>query len=370
MSKESHSLTIKIATIGAGYEHQADSENHKKGDITKSTAGHMWYSFNDGVSSSVSSGFQSKSGTPYGAGDVSIYDDQAYRETTKEITIGISASQYTKLIDFSKHPENYGFDTSRYNALTNSCIDYTYAALTVIGLNPENEQGDILPVFNDDNIKDLFYTHGANIIRDDLVRRGDYYEDKEGQKCIWLNASDVRKPPESSSPVELDIIPSPQPQQHIENETQAQDDVANGHVSRSATHRISAPGGLLNATDFASTQMAGLATGGVRPGEVQLDENVRPNAHLSSFYTTPEAQQPNFGLRNAMVLNGLSSMAAFNTYVDPLLLDLTGSGVHMIDLTDVNYIPIGRNHVAFTKIHTKTSLTKKYNPASSCGSLA
>ncbi|WP_296267180.1 S8 family serine peptidase [Pseudomonas sp. UBA6562] len=334
MSKESHSLTIKIATIGAKYEHQIDSEKHNKGDVTESTAGHMWYSFNDGVSSSVSSGFQSKSGTPYGAGDVSIYDDQAYRETAKEITISISASQYNTLIDFSKHPENYGFNTNRYNALTNSCIDYTYAALTAIGLNPKNEQGDILPVFNDDNIKELFYTHGANIIRDDLVRRGDYYEDKDGQKCIWLNQSDVRKPPESSSPVELDITPSPQPQQRIENETQAQDDVASGHVSRSSTHRISAPGGLLNATDFASTQMAGLATGGVRPGEVQLDENVRPNAHLSSFYTTPEAQQPNFGLRNAMVLNGLSSMAAFNTYVDPLLLDLTGGGVHMTDLTD------------------------------------
>ncbi|NWD49213.1 S8 family serine peptidase [Pseudomonas gingeri] len=80
--------------------------------------------------------------------------------------------------------------------------------------------------------------------------------------------------------------------------------------------------------------MASLASGGIRPGEVQLDPNARPNTYLSQFYSTPDAAKPDFSLRSAVTLNGLSAMSTFNTYVDPLLLDLTGNGVHMTDLRD------------------------------------
>ncbi|MFJ2364570.1 S8 family serine peptidase [Pseudomonas sp. NPDC087697] len=80
--------------------------------------------------------------------------------------------------------------------------------------------------------------------------------------------------------------------------------------------------------------MASLASGGVRPGEMQLDPNARPNTYLSSFYQAPNSSKPDFSLRNAVTLNGLSAMSTFNTYVDPLLLDLTGNGVHMTDIRD------------------------------------
>ncbi|WDH20840.1 S8 family serine peptidase [Pseudomonas chlororaphis] len=80
--------------------------------------------------------------------------------------------------------------------------------------------------------------------------------------------------------------------------------------------------------------MSSLASGGIRPGEMQLDPNARPNTYLSNFYQAPDSTKPDFSLRNAVTLNGLSAMTTFNTYVDPLLLDLTGNGVHMTDIRD------------------------------------
>jgi subtilisin-like proprotein convertase family protein len=140
--------------------------------------------------------------------------------------------------------------------------------------------------------------------------------------------------PASTNLINIDINPSPQPQQHIQGESKVQQDVANGFVQNSATHSVFAVGGMLNKTDFTSTQMASLASGGVRPGEMQLDPNARPNTYLSQFYPTPSATKPDFSLRSAVTLNGLSAMSTFNTYVDPLLLDLTGNGVHMTDIRD------------------------------------
>ncbi|WGL95810.1 S8 family serine peptidase [Arsenophonus nasoniae] len=92
--------------------------------------------------------------------------------------------------------------------------------------------------------------------------------------------------------------------------------------------------------------MASLATGGIRPGAVQLDTNVRPNAYLAEFYKPShfssgkpyfrpgDTCQLDVGLKNAAMLNGLSARTTFNTYVDPLLLDLSGHGVHMSDMRD------------------------------------
>lgn len=134
--------------------------------------------------------------------------------------------------------------------------------------------------------------------------------------------------------INIDINPSPQPQQHIQGESKAQQDVANGFINSSATHSIFAVGGILNNTDFASTQMASLASGGIRPGEIQLDPNARPNTYLSQFYQTPDSTRPDFSLRNAVTLNGLAAMTTVNTYVDPLLLDLSGNGVRMTDIRD------------------------------------
>ena len=135
--------------------------------------------------------------------------------------------------------------------------------------------------------------------------------------------------------IDINITPSPKPQQTIQDETQSRQDVSNGFAVNLPTHSISFKDGLLNKTDFTSTQMGSLATGGIRPGEIQPDPNARPNSYLSQFYLDrPTSSKPDFGLLNAVTLNGLAAMTTVNTYVDPLLLDLTGKGVRMTDLRD------------------------------------
>lgn len=138
-----------------------------------------------------------------------------------------------------------------------------------------------------------------------------------------------------STLIDININPAPQPQQTIQHENQTRQDVSNGFAVNSPTHSISFKDGLLNKTDFTSTQMGSLATGGIRPGEIQRDPNARPNSYLSQFYLDrPTSSKPDYGLLNAVTLNGLAAMTTVNTYVDPLLLDLTGNGVRMTDLGD------------------------------------
>lgn len=332
--ERNYSVTYKVAKIGARYEYQVDKNDHKAGDTHASTGGHMWYSISNGVDAAKSYGFESKYDSVHGEGQVTPYDDRGYKETIYEVTIALSKDQYEKLLTFSTDPKSNGFDDSRYRLLTNSCVDFVFASLKTIGYNEYGIEGYLLPQENKSSLNILLHTQGAQIIRDNLARHGEYYEAKDGQKCLWLGAGDIRNAPQASGLINIDINPSPQPQQHIQGESKAQQDVANGYIQNSATHGIYALGGILSKTDFTSTQMASLASGGIRPGEMQLDPNARPNTYLSQFYSTPNATKPDFSLRSAVTLNGLSAMSTFNTYVDPLLLDLTGNGVRMTDLRD------------------------------------
>jgi subtilisin-like proprotein convertase family protein/Ca2+-binding RTX toxin-like protein len=135
--------------------------------------------------------------------------------------------------------------------------------------------------------------------------------------------------------INIQITPDPQPQQNIPNENQAREDVSNGFTQNSPTHRVFFNDQTLNKTDFTSVQLGSLATGGIRPGEIQIDPNVRPNVYLSQFYRhQPSGHAPDFSLRNAVTLNGLAALTTVNTYVDPLLLDLTGNGVQMTPIGD------------------------------------
>lgn len=81
--------------------------------------------------------------------------------------------------------------------------------------------------------------------------------------------------------------------------------------------------------------MGSIASGGIRPGEIQLDPNIQPSRYLSEYYLErPRYILPESGLFDAATLNGLSAQTTINTYVDPLLLDLTGSGVKMVGLRE------------------------------------
>ncbi len=156
-----------------------------------------------------------------------------------------------------------------------------------------------------------------------------------GVTMVNVTASPIDQPNSNnvgsvSNLVNISIDSNPQPRTQVQSEGQAEQDVSNGFVQNSATNSVSFSDGTLNKTDFVSTQMGSLASGGIRPGEVQFDPNPRPGNYISQFYVDPAlTQNPNAPQLNASVLNGLSAMTTFNTYVDPLLLDLTGNGVHM-----------------------------------------
>lgn len=137
-------------------------------------------------------------------------------------------------------------------------------------------------------------------------------------------------------PVQLiDIVIDTNPQAHggPNDEGQAAHDVRHGFVENSATSKISFSDNTLNKTDFTSTQMGSLATGGVRPGEFELDPNAKPGAYLGRFYLDPIFNEKHHAARmNSAVLNGLSAMTTVNTYIDPIVLDLIGAGVRTLGI--------------------------------------
>ncbi|HTJ93481.1 MAG TPA: hypothetical protein VL424_10295, partial [Pararobbsia sp.] len=143
-----------------------------------------------------------------------------------------------------------------------------------------------------------------------------------------IDAGTLIELPKPTHLINIDIKTDPTPQLGSQAEGQAAQDVRNGFVENSATTRVSFSDNTLNRTDFTSTQMGSLATGGVRPGEMELDPNAKPGAHLGRFYIDPVAtQNRNAAHMNSAVLNGLSAMTTVNTYIDPILMDLTGRGV-------------------------------------------
>lgn len=133
--------------------------------------------------------------------------------------------------------------------------------------------------------------------------------------------------------LQIEITPTTESRRDLQGQDDIRNDVSNGYVNRRLTHSIAFTDNTLDNTDFTSAQMGSLATGGIRPGEIQLDPNVRPNQHLAQFYREG-GEQPDFNLRNAVVLNGLAAMTTVNTFVDPLLLDLSGQGAGLTGIED------------------------------------
>ncbi|RAW73401.1 MULTISPECIES: S8 family serine peptidase [unclassified Photorhabdus] len=338
-----YTVTYKVAPQGSQYVYQADKNEHKAGDVHSSFGGHMWYVLNDGDGNKESFGFESKHDQMLGEGQITPFDDVAYQQTSYETTVELTEFQYNRLKAFSEDPSLVGFDETRYNVAKNSCVDFVFASLKAIGYNEKGSKGELFPNHNPMHLRDMLQNNGSRIIRDNLsryIRYSDFYylDDESGRACLWLRPEDTKITLPMKPLINIDIVSTPKPLRHIQGENKAQQDVANGFIQNSATHKISAVGDMLNKTDFASTQMAGLATGGIRPGEMQLDPNVKPNSYLSEFYKPfyqpGDTSKLDFGLRNAVTLNGLSAMTTFNTYVDPLLLDLSGNGVHMTDIRD------------------------------------
>ena len=106
-------------------------------DGTPSEFGHMWYSLNDGYGNTPGYGFAPDTehqGHPLAPGDVHRDDDTNYKTRDFTKTIEITKAQYEAMKSFGENPAAYGFSTF-YNGLSNSCIDFTWKAMQLGGLN-------------------------------------------------------------------------------------------------------------------------------------------------------------------------------------------------------------------------------------------
>jgi hypothetical protein len=91
------------------------------------------------------------------------------------------------------------------------------------------------------------------------------HPDRDGQPLIDQGGPAWTPP---ASLLNIEINPDPQASHQIQLENQRTRDAANGYIVNGATNKIFALDGILNKTDFTSTQMASLASGGIRPGEM------------------------------------------------------------------------------------------------------
>jgi Ca2+-binding RTX toxin-like protein len=127
-----------------------------------SATGHMWYSISNG-SSTESYGFApAVHGEWSGEGEVYKDDDTNYASNYYTGTIVINQWQYEQLKAFGNRNNLDGnpFDfSSFYNGLLNSCIDYTWKALNIIGLNPNDFEGQLWPTHNADNADAALYKY-------------------------------------------------------------------------------------------------------------------------------------------------------------------------------------------------------------------
>ncbi|ACZ12026.1 calcium-binding protein [Sulfurospirillum deleyianum] len=146
-----YTITVKISDRGTIY--------HEDGT---SATGHMWYSISDGTSTESHGFAPAKDGMPLWEGEIKPDDDENYGSTYYTGTIVIDYNQYIKLQQFGNFENLNGnpFDfSSFYNGLTNSCIDYVWKALNIIGMNPSDFEGQTWPTSNADDADKSLYNY-------------------------------------------------------------------------------------------------------------------------------------------------------------------------------------------------------------------
>lgn len=123
--------------------------------------------------------------------------------------------------------------------------------------------------------------------------------------------------------LKIDINGDPSASHNIHDRNQLSEAIRNGRVADHPTASFSLGSELLTKTDLASVLSATFATGGVRPGEIQID----PNPDISKALSRLDHFSGGFGLQNALGINALALNSIENVYVDPVLIDLDGKGI-------------------------------------------
>ncbi|MEO6676801.1 MAG: calcium-binding protein [Pseudomonas sp.] len=158
-------LIVNIAGIGSPLS-----------DGGSSKTGHMWYQVTDSNGNTNSYGFAPiENGVPHGPGTVWLEDSSHYLEKLYTQEVEISDAQYDLLKSYGTDPTTFGFD-KQYDGIYNSCVDFTWKALEVAGLNPGGFEGDILPGNNIDDLKEILgpgfggNTEWAQELNDKLIK--------------------------------------------------------------------------------------------------------------------------------------------------------------------------------------------------------
>lgn len=150
-SRARYTVTIYVAAPGTPLQ-----------DGGTSLAGHVYYTISAGHED-LSFGFAPAThGASSGPGKVFEDDLERYQRPLYSRTMEVSGEQYLKLLSFGKNPHLHGFDME-YQGATNSCIDFTWAALNHAGLHrtsmlfmPDKDfEGGLKPLSNREFIRSI-----------------------------------------------------------------------------------------------------------------------------------------------------------------------------------------------------------------------
>ena len=150
-SRARYTVTIYVAAPGTPMQ-----------DGKTSLAGHVYYTISAGHED-LSFGFAPAThGASSGPGKVFEDDLERYQRPLYSRTMEVSGEQHLKLLNFGKNPHLHGFDME-YQGATNSCIDFTWAALNHAGLHrtttrsvPDKDfEGNLKPLDNRESIRSI-----------------------------------------------------------------------------------------------------------------------------------------------------------------------------------------------------------------------
>ena len=153
-------LTVYVAAPGTPLTNPEDTPGQT------SAAGHMYYGIKHGAEK-LSFGFAPRDhGVSKGPGKITDFEVNNYKDPRYQRTIEITKEQYEKLKDFGPDPQKFGFNLF-YKGMSNSCIDFTWAALSHAGIYKtdyagragrtadKNYEGSLKPLDNIDAIKSI-----------------------------------------------------------------------------------------------------------------------------------------------------------------------------------------------------------------------
>lgn len=132
------------------FAHHTSKYYKSDGSIGTSAAGHVWYEvYKPGETKPLSYGWAPSESDGKGGGTKNIMYDDYLRyidrgDNISSIKINITAEQAEKFIDFPKkviQGQIPLFDSSSYNLVKNSCVDFAAQALAYAGLADKDFQG-------------------------------------------------------------------------------------------------------------------------------------------------------------------------------------------------------------------------------------